>query len=78
MPLPKGLEKFDIIVAVDGKATNRQDGITDIIRTKKVGDKVDLLIVRDKHFKNIIVTLQKLEITADELYNKQGGLQPPG
>lgn len=76
--LPEGLEKFDIIVAVDGKATNRQDEITDIIRTKKVGDKVDLLIVRDKHFKNITVTLRKLEVNADELYNRQNNLQPPG
>ncbi len=76
--LPEGLEKFDIIVAIDGKATNRQDEITDIIRTKKVGDKVDLLIVRDKHFKNITVTLRKLEVNADELYNRQNNLQPPG
>ena len=45
---------------------------------KKVGDKVDLLIVRDKHFKNITVTLRKLEVNADELYNRQNNLQPPG
>ena len=70
--IPEGLEKFDTIVGVDGQAINRQEHITDIIRTKNPGDTVDLLIIRDRVYKNIIVTLKKLEVTGDQLFNKQG------
>ena len=70
--IPEGLEKFDTIVGVDGQAINRQEHITDIIRTKKPGDTVDLLIIRDRVYKNITVTLKKLEVTGDQLFNKQG------
>ena len=70
--IPEGLEKFDTIVGVDGHAINRQEHITDIIRTKNPGDTVDLLIIRDRVYKNITVTLKKLEVTGDQLFNKQG------
>ena len=70
--IPEGLEKFDTIVGVDGQAINRQEHITDIIRIKKPGDTVDLLIIRDRVYKNITVTLKKLEVTGDQLFNKQG------
>ena len=77
--IPEGLEKFDTIVGVDGQAINRQEHITDIIRTKNPGDTVDLLIIRDRVYKNITVTLKKLEVTGDQLFNKQGQPipQPP-
>ncbi len=75
--IPEGLEKFDTIVGVDGHAINRQEHITDIIRTKNPGDTVDLLIIRDRVYKNVIVTLKKLEITGDQLFNKQGQLTVP-
>ena len=70
--IPEGLEKFDTIVGVDGQAINRQEHITDIIRTKNPGDTVDLLIIRDRVYKNVTVTLKKLEVTGDQLFNKQG------
>lgn len=78
--IPEGLEKFDTIVSVDGKAVNRQGDLTDVIRTKKPGDTVDLLIVRNRVFKNVTVTLKKLEVTGAQLYDKQGqptAPQPP-
>ena len=74
--IPEGLEKFDTIVGVDGQAINRQEHITDIIRTKNPGDTVDLLIIRDRVYKNVTVTLKKLEITGDQLFNKQGQPKP--
>lgn len=70
--IPEGLKPFDTIVAVNGKAVNRQDHITDVIRTKKPGDTVELLVIRDRLFKNVTITLKKLEITAGQLYDKQG------
>jgi len=70
--IPEGLEKFDTIIGVDGQAVNRQENITDIIRTKKPGDTVDLLLIRDRVYKNVTVTLKKLEVTGAQLFDKQG------
>ena len=77
--IPEGLEKFDTIVGVEGKAVNRQEDLTDVIRTKKPGDIVDLLIIRDRVFKNVTVTLKKLEVTGAQLYDKHGNpkIVPP-
>ena len=75
--IPEGLEQFDVIVGLDGKAINRQEELTDIIRSKKVGDVVNLLIIRDKLFKNVNVTLKKLETDPSTLYDKSGKVNPP-
>ena len=75
--IPEGLEQFDVIVGLDGKAVNRQEELTDLIRSKKVGDVVDLLIIRDKLFKNVNVTLKKLETDPSTLYDKSGEISPP-
>ena len=77
--IPEGLEKFDTIVGVEGKAVNRQEDLTDVIRTKKPGDIVDLLIIRDRVFKNVTVTLKKIEVTGAQLYDKHGNpkIVPP-
>ena len=74
--IPEGLEKFDTIVSVDGKAVNRQDDLTDVIRTKKPGDTIDLLIIRDRVYKNVTITLKKLEVTGAQLYDKKGQPKP--
>lgn len=75
--MPEGLKYFDIIIGVDGNAVNRQEDLTKVVRKKKVGETINLLIVRDKLNKNVKVTLRKLEVRAGELYDKQGKLQPP-
>ena len=75
--IPEGLEKFDTIVGINGKAVNRQEDLTDIIRNLKVGDTIDLLIIRDRVYKNVTVTLKKLEVTGAQLYDKKGNLQIP-
>ena len=75
--IPEGLKVFDTIVGVDGKAVNRQEHITDVIRTKKPGDTVDLIVIRDLLFKNVTVTLKKLEITGADLYDKKEQPKPP-
>ena len=78
-PMPEGLKQFDTIISVNGKAVNRQDDLTDVIRTKKPGDTVGLLIIRDRVFKNVTVTLKKLEVTGAQLYDKHGNpkIVPP-
>jgi len=75
--MPEGLEKFDTIVGIDGEAVNRQDDLTDVIRNKKVGDTINLLIIRDRVFKNVTVTLKKLKVTGSQLFDKKGNLQIP-
>ena len=74
--MPEGLKVFDTIVGVNGKAVNRQEHITDVIRTKKPGDTVDLIVIRDLLFKNVTVTLKKLEVTGAQLYDKKEQLKP--
>ena len=78
-PMPEGLKQFDTIISVNGKAVNRQDDLTDVIRTKKPGDTIDLLVIRDRVYKNVTVPLKKLEVTGAQLYDKQGNPQavPP-
>ena len=48
-----GMEKFDVVVAVDGEPTNNMLDIRDIVmgRNYKPGQIVDLLIIRDGHFR---------------------------
>ena len=75
--MPEGLEKFDTIVGIDGQAVNRQEDLTDVIRNKKVGDTINLIIIRDRVYKNVTVTLKKLEVTGSQLYDKKGNLQIP-
>jgi len=75
--LPEGLEVFDTIVGVDNHAVNRQTDLTDVIRVKKPGDTIDLLIIRDRVYKSVTVTLKKLEVTGAQLYDKKGNLTVP-
>ena len=74
--LPEGLEVFDTIVGVDNHAVNRQTDLTDVIRVKKPGDTIDLLIIRDRVYKSVTVTLKKLEVTGAQLYDKKEQLKP--
>lgn len=76
--IPEGLEQFDVIISVNGKAVNRQTDLTDIIRDKNVGDTIELIIIRDRIFKNVTVTLKKLEVEARTLYDRKGNIKPPG
>jgi C-terminal processing protease CtpA/Prc len=69
--LPEGLENFDTIVGINGKAVNRQRDLTDVIRIKKVGDTVDLLLIRNRIYKNVTITLKKLEVTGAQLFDKK-------
>ncbi len=50
-----GMEKFDVVVAVDGEPTNNMLDIRDIVmgRNYKPGQIVDLLIIRDGHFRKV-------------------------
>lgn len=68
--LPENIEKLDTIVGLNGKAINRQADIVEVIRTKKVEDKVNLIVIRDKVYKNVEITLKRLEIDPAVLYDK--------
>jgi S1-C subfamily serine protease len=68
--IPEGLEALDVIVAIDGIPVNRQKNIVDIVRLKSVGEKINLIVIRDKVFVNVEVVLKKLQITAAQLFDK--------
>jgi len=50
-----GIKKFDIVVAIDGNPTNNMLDLKDIVMggDYKPGQKADLLIIRDGHFRKI-------------------------
>ena len=58
-----GMEKFDVVVAVDGEPTNNMLDIRDIVMdgNYKSGQIVDLLIIRDGHFRKVKYELVWIE-----------------
>ncbi|MBQ7528279.1 trypsin-like peptidase domain-containing protein [bacterium] len=55
-----GIKNSDIIVAIDGKETKDVREIQSIIRSKKVGDKVNIKLLRNEETKEILVTLEEM------------------
>ena len=74
--LPEGIEGLDTIISVDGEAVNRQVDIVEQIRARHVGDKINLIIIRDKVFKNVTLTLKKLVVDPNVLYDKTPPQKP--
>lgn len=54
-----GVEASDIITKIDGQAVNTENFIPELIRRKKVGDRLNLEIWRDGQTQNITATLGK-------------------
>jgi len=52
-----GLRKYDVIIAVDNQAVADYEGLQDILKTKKVGEKITLEIIRQGKHMLIPVTL---------------------
>ena len=59
----QGMELFDVVVAVDGEPTNNMLDIRDIVMdgNYKSGQIVDLLIIRDGHFRKVKYELVWIE-----------------
>ena len=55
-----GIEEGDIIISVDGKAINEVSRLRNLISLTGIGEKVELLILRDGKEKKIGVTLDEL------------------
>ncbi len=56
-----GLQDGDIIQAVDTKPVSGMPQLTDIVRTRKEGDKLALKVLREKETKDITLTLESPE-----------------
>jgi S1-C subfamily serine protease len=57
-----GLEENDIILEVDGEKITEKRGLAEIIRNKKVGEKVKLKVLKDGEEKNIEVVLEESDL----------------
>ena len=57
----QGIRNFDIIVAINGEPTNRMEELADAIESNVPGDIIDLLIIRDGHFRKVSYILGEIE-----------------
>ncbi|MEG1500920.1 MAG: trypsin-like peptidase domain-containing protein, partial [Clostridiales bacterium] len=55
-----GIQKYDIIIEVDGKKVEDSYDLQDIIFSKKIGDKVNVKVMREDKAMNFEVTLGEL------------------
>lgn len=53
-----GIQANDIIVEVDGEQITTKEDLTSILNNHKVGDNMDITVVRNKEYVNLSVTLQ--------------------
>ncbi|MCE9599405.1 MAG: trypsin-like peptidase domain-containing protein [Spirochaetia bacterium] len=56
-----GIEKNDVVTAVDGKEVHTAESLASYIQTRKVGDRVTIEIVRNKISKKLDVILGKMQ-----------------
>ncbi|MFC8800005.1 trypsin-like peptidase domain-containing protein [Promicromonospora sp. NPDC057138] len=61
-----GIQKGDVIVAIDGDAVNGSASLTAFVREKEAGDKSVLTVVRDGNTQEITVTLAVKDETATQ------------
>lgn len=53
-----GIQANDIIVEVDGEQITTKEDLASILNNHKVGDNMDITVVRNKEYVNLSVTLQ--------------------
>ena len=69
LDLPNGLKYLDMIIAVNSIPINNQIEYSDEIIKYKVGDSINLLIVRKQRSKIVKVSLKVLVIPVDKLFD---------
>lgn len=67
-----GVKKYDVITGIDGTAVKNGNEITEKIRSKKVGDKVTLNIVRDGKKIDVDVTIGDRNADLEQQKKQQG------
>ena len=63
-----GMEAFDVVVAIDGDPINNMLDVRNIVmgRDYKPGQQVELLIIRDRHFRKIPYELTWIDFESYE------------
>ena len=67
--LPKGLNAFDTIIAINDVMTNSGLEFSDEIYKYNIGDTITLTIIRKQRFRKVDVTLKVFPVNTDALYN---------
>ena len=67
--LPSGLHYLDMIVAINGIPMNNQLEYADELIKYKVGDHIELLVIRKQRFKIVNALLKVLPIPVDKIYD---------
>ena len=71
-PLPKGLKAWDTIVGINDIAINNDVEFAEQLRKYKIGDTVNINIIRDKRFIQVDnVTLKVFPVPTDKMYGNR-------
>ena len=66
---PKGIKKFDTIVAINDIMTNGQVQFSDEISKYNVGDIITLTVIRKRRYLKVDIPLKVFPVDADALYS---------
>lgn len=66
-----GLKEGDIIIEVDGKEVDNTQSVINRVLEKRIGEEVDLLVIRDRERFNVVVT------TVDEEISRKAAMVRP-
>jgi serine protease Do len=67
--LPSGLHYLDMIVAINGSPINNQIEYAEQLIKHKVGDHIELIVIRKQRFKIVDVLLKVLPVPIDKIYD---------
>ena len=71
-PLPKGLKAWDTIIGVNNIPTNNDVEFANELRKYKIGDTVNINILRDKRFIQVDnITLKVFPVPTDKMYGNR-------
>ena len=71
-PLPKGLKAWDTIVGINNIAINNDVEFAEQLRKYKIGDSVNINIIRDKRFIQVDnVTLKVFPVPIELMYGQK-------
>lgn len=68
--MPKGIEEFDTLIAVNDEMINTHVDLSNILENYKVGDIVTVTIIRKRRFLKMDIPLKIFEVPVEQMYDR--------